>query len=623
MITSIDFKNSFLNVNDDFEIKNENAIYLGPNGIGKTTTYEILKSKYPSYGFFSYDDCKEKITKEKKKITISIRTTDIEELTATKNKIIEELDIKTNGFKKYQISSATKAGEYSDYCKELYNNNELAIIKFDTDKLDIFDRIEDITKKEFLLQNIEALKKISITGNELEDIKNKYISNSLKYLKNAIDENDTVCPVCGYDHQSSILELYKQKEKEYTTNLDNVIEKYMILTNKAKEEVKSDIYEMFEIIKQDNLSKEDATHYVIVGKDNENIDKIKKAQKEIMDINAKINDLELERDIFFNNLVTNWTKIEKVLVVAFKDKGVKITKDENNKSIIVTLKRESSTYSTGELNYIVFLINILEFEYSNRTNIVIDDPLSSYDIKKQYEIVFDIMSRLLTKGKKVLIFTHNINLINITNSQNRGAFTYYYMESIKNELVNYRLNIEDNGSILNIEEIIKHLDDSDTNKAWIQLIIEKDTIWDKDSERHNLFHYDEDYIDIESGFSNTDLINMIDNLKKVKDSSFELLSAEKILLISAMRVWVEKKLSDNYNGKIYGQQLFPKIQSYFKHPENWKEKLNIEKEDLTKRKVMLNQNDHYKSQIIPFQYALSISIDELINDIDELKKLFK
>lgn len=623
MITSIDFKNSFLNVNDNFEIKDENAIYLGPNGIGKTTTYEILKSKYPSYGFFSYDDCKEKITKEKKKITISIRTTDIEELTNTKNRIIEELDIKTNGFKKYQISSAVKASEYSDYCKELYNNNELAIIKFNSDKFDIFDKIEDTQKKEFLLQNIEALKKISITGNELEDIKNKYISNSLKYLENAIDENDTVCPVCGYDHQSSILELYKQKEKEYTTNLDNVIEKYMILTNKAKEEVKSDIYEMFEIIKQDNLSKEDAIHYVIVGKDNENIDKIKKAQKEIIDTNAKINDLELERDIFFNNLVTNWTKIEKVLVNAFKDKGVKITKDENNKSIIVTLKRESSTYSTGELNYIVFLINILEFEYSNRTNIVIDDPLSSYDIKKQYEIVFDIMSRLLTKGKKVLIFTHNINLINITNSQNRGAFTYYYIESIKNELVNYRLNIEDSGSVLNIEEIIKHLDDSDTNKAWIQLIIEKDTIWDKDSERHNLFHYDEDYIDIESGFSNTDLINMIDNLKKVKDSSFELLSAEKILLISAMRVWVEKKLSDNYNGKIYGQQLFPKIQSYFKHPENWKEKLNIEKEDLTKRKVMLNQNDHYKSQIIPFQYALSISIDELINDIDELKKLFK
>lgn len=622
MITSNDFKDSFLRVNANYEIKDENAIYLGPNGIGKTTTYEILKSKYPSYGFFSYDDCKEKITKEKKKITISIRTTDIEELNIKKNKIIDEIDIKTNGFKKYQISSATKAGEYSDYCKDLYNNNELAIISFNSDKINIFEMIENLQKKEFVLQNIEALKNISITGNELEDIKNKYISNSLKYLENAIDERDTICPVCGHDHQKSILELYKQREKEYTTNLDNVIEKYMTLTNKPKEKVKSDIYEMIEIIKNHNLSKEDAAYYIIVGKENENIDKIKNAQKQIIDINTKICELEIERDTFFNNLVSNWIKIEDVLVNAFKDKGVKVNKDENTKSIIVNLKRESSTYSTGELNYIVFLINMLEFEYSNRTNIIIDDPLSSYDIKKQYEIVFDIMSRLLAKGKKVLIFTHNINLINITNSQYPSKFNYYYIESINNELKNYKLNIDDVGSILSIDKIIKYLDDTNINKTWIQLLIDKDTIWKNDSIRHSLFHYDEEYIDEESGLANTDLISMIENFNNINDSNFEILSTEKILLISAMRVWIEKKLSDNYNGKIHGHQLFPKIKSYFNHPENWKKDLNIEKEDLTKRKVLLNQNDHYKSQIIPFQYALSISSDELIKDITDIKNLF-
>ena len=49
----------------------------------------------------------------------------------------------------------------------------------------------------------------------------------------------------------------------------------------------------------------------------------------------------------------------------------------------------------------------------------------------------------------------------------------------------------------------------------------------------------------------------------------------------------------------------------------------IKKEDLARKKVLLNQNDHYKSQIIPFQYALSISTDELVNDINEIKKLFK
>ena len=90
-----------------------------------------------------------------------------------------------------------------------------------------------------------------------------------------------------------------------------------------------------------------------------------------------------------------------------------------------------------------------------------------------------------------------------------------------------------------------------------------------------------------------------------------------------MRIWIEKKLTDNYNGKLNGNQLFPKIKEYFKHKENWKKDLHIEQEDLTKRKVMLNQNNHYKSQIIPFQYALSISTDELIRDINETKNLFK
>ncbi len=622
MIKSEDFKNSYLKVKDDFNIKDENAVYLGPNGIGKTTTYEILKEKYPSYGFFSYDDCKEKITKEKKKITISIRTTDIEELQQNKENIINALDIKTNGFKKYNISSATKAGEYSDYCKESYNNTESAILNFSKDRIDIFDNIAESPKKTFLLQNIENLENLSITGTELENIKNKYISDSLKYLENALDENDTVCPVCGYDHKESILELYRKKENEYKFTLANVIEDYMKLTNKTKKEVQSDISEMIAIVKDNNLNKKDVTNYIIIGKNKDNVEKIISAQSEIVNINKKISELENEREIFFNNLVSNWNKVEKTLKEAFKEEGIGVSKDDDEKSIIVTLKREASTYSTGELNYIVFLINILEFEYSNRKNIIIDDPLSSYDIKKQYEIVFDIISRLIKKGKIVIVFTHNINFINISNSQYPSKFYYYFIDSINNEIVSYKLNIKDDGSILSIDELINYLDDSQSEKKWIQLLIEKDSVWPKDSKRHQLFHFDEEYTDDETGLSNMDLYNMIENFEKINSSSFELMSAKKIMLLCSMRVWIEKKLTDNYNGKLHGQQLFPKITDYFKHPENWKNNIDIEQEDLTKRKVMLNQNDHYKSQIIPFQYALSISTDELIKDVKEIKELF-
>lgn len=623
MIKSEDFKNSYLKVDKAFNIKNENAIYLGPNGIGKTTTYSILKQKYPTYGFFSYDDCKEKITKEKKKITISIRTTDIEELKKNKEEIINNLDIKNKGFKKYGITSGIKAGEYSDYCKDIYNNPENGILNFNNDKIFIFNNVEDETKKLFLLQNIDNIENISITGLELENIRNKYISDSLKFLENAIDENDTICPVCGYNHKESILKLYKEKEKIYRFSLDSVIEKYMLLTNKSKNEVQTDILEMIDLVKNNNLNKIDATNYIIIGRDEKNENDILDAKKEIKDINDKISKLEIERDLFYNNLIDNWDKVEKTLKEAFKENGVKVEKDDIQKSIIISLKREASTYSTGELNYIVFLINILEFEYSNRKNIVIDDPLSSYDIKKQYEIVFDIMSRLIKNQKKVIIFTHNINLINIINSQYPSKFSYYFIDSINNEIKNYQLNIKDDGSILNIDELLDYLDDLTEEKQWIKLLIDKDLKWEETSERHKLFHYDEEYTDKLTGLSNMDLYNLIENFKTITTGSFELMSAKKILLLCSMRIWIEKKLTDNYNGKLNGNQLFPKIREYFEHKENWKKDLHIEQEDLTKRKVMLNQNNHYKSQIIPFQYALSISTDELISDINETKNLFK
>ena len=583
----------------------------------------FLFIKYPTYGFFSYDDCKEKITKEKKKITISIRTTDIEELKKNKEEIINNLDIKNKGFKKYGITSGIKAGEYSDYCKDIYNNPENGILNFNNDKIFIFNNVEDETKKLFLLQNIDNIENISITGLELENIRNKYISDSLKFLENAIDEKDTICPVCGYDHKESILKLYKEKEKIYRFSLDSVIEKYMLLTNKSKNEVQTDILEMIDLVKNNNLNKIDATNYIIIGRDEKNENDILDAKKEIKDINDKISKLEIERDLFYNNLIDNWDKVEKTLKEAFKENGVKVEKDDIQKSIIISLKREASTYSTGELNYIVFLINILEFEYSNRENIVIDDPLSSYDIKKQYEIVFDIMSRLIKNQKKVIIFTYNINLINIINSQYPSKFSYYFIDSINNEIKNYQLNIKDDGSILNIDELLDYLDDLTEEKQWIKLLIDKDLKWEETSERHKLFHYDEEYTDKLTGLSNMDLYNLIENFKTITTGSFELMSAKKILLLCSMRIWIEKKLTDNYNGKLNGNQLFPKIREYFEHKENWKKDLHIEQEDLTKRKVMLNQNNHYKSQIIPFQYALSISTDELISDINETKNLFK
>lgn len=623
LVEANDFSASHIKVNNNFIINDKNAIYLGPNGIGKTTTYNILKKKYPMFGFFSYDDCKEKITKEKKKIRIDIRIVDIEKLKQDKEDILNSVDIKNNGFKVNGISSSTKAGEYSNYCKEAYNNAETAIINFDDKNSHLLLNYEQSDKKDFLFQNVEAISQLILKGNEVNDIKNKYILEAFDSLETALDDSDTICPLCGFNHNTSILGIYSNKRKEYDDKLNKLIDKYRKESKKGKYEIEEDIKELIKIVKDNKLDDKDITNYIIIGNNENNVITINEAKKKIIEINEKIETLEQERKDFFNNLLTNWNKIEKDLKDVFKEKGITFSINEEDKSIIVNLKREASTYSSGELNYIVFLINILEFEYSNRKNIIIDDPLSSYDIKKQYEIVFDIFSRLIDNGKMVIALTHNINFVNIANSQYPNKFNYYFLDSIDSKVTAFKINIETDGSVLNIEDLAKKIPDSEIEKKWIELLIEKDLKWEETCVRHKLFHFDEEYTDPNTGYSNLDLVKIIDKFSDIKENSFEIMSGKKIIYLTAMRVWIEKKLTDNYIGKLNGNQLFPKIKNYFKNPDKWEKDLGIKKEDLTRRKVLLNQNDHYKSQIIPFQYALSISTDELVNDISSIKALFE
>ena len=88
------FNENWLRYSSDFKILDESAIYLGPNGIGKTTTYKTIKANHPLFGYFSYDDCKERVLKEKNKLKISVRTTDIDKLKIEKQQLIDNLDLK-------------------------------------------------------------------------------------------------------------------------------------------------------------------------------------------------------------------------------------------------------------------------------------------------------------------------------------------------------------------------------------------------------------------------------------------------------------------------------------------------------------------------------------------------
>lgn len=619
-----DFKENWLNYSNDFKIPNKSSIYLGPNGIGKTTTYNIIKENHPLLGFFSYDDCKERILKEKNKLKISIRTTDIEKLKIEKQELIENLSLKTSAFKLQGITSATKASEYSDYCKKVYNENEKGLLGFDPTNLDVLLEYKSDAKKEFILKNAKGLCDLKIQGNELNEIRDKYILDALELLEKAIDLKDTICPVCGYNHEKSIFEIYQTRKKLFESALNKLIDKYRIITKETKDNVYNDILEMINFAYDNNIDDIVATNYILIGNDKDNIDKLINVKNKIEEINEEIKNLEVERESFFNNLYLNWDKIRPILVKVFKEDKITIDINAVEKTIVLNLKRESKSYSTGELNYIVFLLNILEFEYSNKNTIIIDDPLSSFDIKRQYEITFDIISRLINNKKTVLIFTHNINLVNIINSQYPSLFEYEAIDMIGNILNIYDIDLPKKESLLNIENLLTKVPKTNKFNKWLELLIKKDS-WDPDCEYHQVFHYDESYTCPLNGCSNDELVKMIDNFNgKFQGSTFEGLSLEKIVYLTALRVWIEKQMKDNFKGSFTGiNQLFPKINYYFNHKDMWISDLNIEREDLMRKKVLLNQNDHYKSQIIPFHYALSISCDDIATEILELKEILK
>ena len=119
--------------------------------------------------------------------------------------------------------------------------------------------------------------------------------------------------------------------------------------------------------------------------------------------------------------------------------------------------------------------------------------------------------------------------------------------------------------------------------------------------------------------------------KDINNDSFSQNTFNKIMYMCAIRVWIEKKFFEAVKKdnilikKIERKQFSEKVNVLL--PKNSDSVLiskypNVTRTFLMSKKVMLNQNEHYQSQIIPFNYALNISLDELISEIEDIKNRF-
>ena len=620
-------KDDFCNINyiefdDDFniELNQKSKIIFGYNGIGKSSIYKYLKNKYNEYDYLDYEDTKESFLKNKKEVVIGAR---IQTITKLKNEIEQ---LKQNNdvegiLKKYDYNSQAKAKKVSNELANIQKTKGIEQITLEKTKLDYVSNIlyEEI-KKDFF-DNYKAIKEIANIKDEMELLKNVYMDQAYQALINSIDDHETTCPACNTKGIHNLKEILNQKKKIYEECNKSLFGNFKFSNNIEKEK---QIEKLIKLAK--DFDGKEIAELIICDVNNERRSNIIENLKQIEEKNKEIEKMQEKLQKYYTNI----KKEEKDIKLYFENRFdiEKLEFDDNENKIIVTFKRNVDTYSEGEIHLIILLFKLYEFKINDSDILIIDDPLTSYDLINQYKTLFEIVNTASAE-KKILIFTHNIEMINIINSQDSGTFRYQYIEKYLNKLYLKNIDMNATGSILSLNNLL----DLDSEK-YLKLLIEREK--EENDEYHKVFHYDNSYILQDSefnGLTNEYFVNLIENFSPddINNMTFSQNTFNKIIYMCAIRVWIEKKFYEAIKEdketlrKITGKQFSEKVNVLLPRNSNSlliHEYPNVTRTFLMSKKVMLNQNEHYQSQIIPFNYALNISLDELVNEINEIKERF-
>lgn len=619
---------NYLEFDDNFCIEVDNSkikIILGPNGIGKTSLYKNIKERHPEYSYIDYNEVESAMKKNKSTLIIASKIATINEKISERDKILSFPDIEAT-FKLLDLGSKTKCDKISNKLNDYRKDSNKAFEKFNDDKLDcLFDLDDDL--KGFIIKYGKSLIEQTISEAKIEEIKDNYKKKFLEMIDSYLSDDETTCPVCGNECDEPIKEIVSRIIKELKESTNEIVKDYISNNpNSSPQEVLEKTNTLKNVITKNDISIENLENYIICGGSSEKAEFIIQNKQKVVNLNKEIESLESKKEMFYNNLKKIETRIREIFERQLNISSTHIVFDNTNKELKITLERDITEYSTGEINLITFIVTLLEFINSDRNTIIIDDPLSSYDIPNQYKIMYEITNANSNKNNNILILTHNIDCINIAHSQYGNLYEIELMDKVGGLL--YLNPLQDLGEKgFHIDYIINKLvGRSDYSYAeYIELLSEKDR-WCRTDLRHQLFHYDDYYSVPNSNCNNDELCTIINDLKveNVKNSDSIINSSNKILYLAALRVWIERQFfdhNDDSNGLKKQNYLADKI-NFMIDGNHWTGSALLEKDYLMSKKVMLNQNDHADSQKEPFYYALSISTDEIVREIIDIKDYF-
>lgn len=631
------FTENYLKFDKNFKLEftNNNLVVFAPNGTCKTTIYKTIKQKHEDFKFVDYEDLKDHYKKTiKKELIISPNIKQLEECKIRKKEIIANLNI-GNTIKNEKITNKTHDKLVSNKFERTETFYENALLKFDKNNsqklVDVLDKDSMFFAKNF--NKFNAHKKIEIN---IQQLKNRTLKLLLKDFEEYLDETTMVCPICDSKKEKSILNLIKEKKDKLILIENELIDSYRTYSGKEIDnKILEKINKIMDLYENNDFSEDTIHNIIITGGDPEFFDLFASASAEIINLNKEIEVYENERDKFYEKLVDSFDKIKNIVHAHFNINSQQINIDNINKNLIINLDRDIDKYSTGEINLLILIINLYQFNFSDQEVLVLDDPLSSYDLVNQYRIIYELMNTA-SLNKKILLLTHNIEAISMLTAQYEKKFQPFYVEKSKDIVELNTISTNDNYThLFNIETIINNNRQSPFVN-YLKLLIKREGKEITDEEKNDvnqIFHYDSPHTFIDNElnytFNNDYLVNLIEKFddSKLKNTDFYENALNKIIYVVALRVWIEKQFYLVFkNDKVFPKStLSNKIKYIFpKNKESkWPVGYSVSRDLLMGKKVMLNQNLHYKSQSTPFNFVLNISLFDIRKEILEIKKMFE
>ncbi|ENJ7186409.1 hypothetical protein AB1740_002179 [Vibrio fluvialis] len=555
-------------------------------------------------------------------------------------------------------NSKGKLIDREEFINTVYGEGEFEEIDSDKNKFDYF--VKDFGDKDSTIRAIISYT-FNLTDKDKKIAKLEEQNQAVNILRKYTYLEE--CLVC--DNHIDSMKLLEEKNDKFNVTQNSLSEEEKVIAEKIiKGLPQNDPFNIRDRVFT-AISKSDKTFIEDLVSD---FEKYKKnywlsLKKDIVELALKYN-LKNDNDEYIT-LMHNKPEfdsedilfIEKFLNETLERKITLERDDDNNIKLLLggaeflQVDRKQLSLSNGEQNFLSLSFELLKAKNVNAKFIVLDDPISSFDSIYKNKLAYAIISFL--RGKKVIILSHNTDLIKLLEHQQPECINLYYFNNVQDEQNGFiSVNRNELKILLYIHEFLDLLRNGIVNeivdkrhflismapfmRGYCQIVGMKN----EKNELTKLMHgYNTDkvnltkiyrdlfgdnsgdFFDFDCLVSAVDIINMDSNtFKPIKDDSYPLLSKSlrHTMNYLFLRLNVEKRLVDKFGVNTNKKELLSQIilDSFpFKNDTPDKRAHRV---FFMSRKTLLNEFNHFEMDMNIFQPAIDITDKSLNKEKEQI-----